>query len=63
MHTIYQARRDNQGKITGDYLILSAFYRGEYHMKNKKQPWLANCGGYILLPFGVWWYGGEACRM
>jgi hypothetical protein len=32
---IYQARRDNQGKITGDYLILSAFCRGSTTRKTK----------------------------
>jgi hypothetical protein len=31
---IYQAGWDNQGKIPGDSLILSAFYK-EYHKKTK----------------------------
>jgi hypothetical protein len=35
MHMIYQARRDNQGKITGDYLIISEFCRGSTTRKTK----------------------------
>jgi hypothetical protein len=33
--------------------------------KIKDSQWIANFGGYILLPFGVvvWWCGGEASRI
>jgi hypothetical protein len=61
-HMIYQARRDNQGKIPGDYLILLHF-AGGVPQEKQKEPWLVNCEGCILLPFGVGWCGGEACGM